>query len=122
MGLIAQNETDLKTIKYFEDCIINQKIPQYCVDYKYEGSYRVIVWNDPLIKNYKYSSEAFDKLGYDYVKTTDGDNSQYSEIYRNCSKGIVVEVTEWYNFKLSISIQWYATNVRRSIGYLMFCK
>ncbi|AMS25694.1 hypothetical protein AEM51_00345 [Bacteroidetes bacterium UKL13-3] len=91
------------------------------VQTKYETDYRVIVWNDPLIKDYKYSNEAFDKLGYEFVKKNEGDNYQRSKIYRSCSKGIIVEVTEWYNVKLSISLQWYQPSVRKSIGYLMYC-
>jgi hypothetical protein len=118
----AQDKTDTKTIKYFETCIINETYPDNVVDHKYETDYRVIVWNDPLIKSYKYSNEEFDKLGYDFVKSNPGDRNQTSKIYRNCSKGIVIEVTEWYNLKYSIAIQWYSPSVRRSIGYLMFCE
>jgi len=116
----AQTTTD-ESIKYFENCIINETSPSGAVDYKYQNDYRIIVWNDQLIKNYKYSNEVFDKLGYDYMTTTDGDNNQYSKIYRNCDKGIVIEVTEWYNLKLSISIQWYSPSTRNGIGYLLGC-
>ncbi len=108
-------------IAYYEDCIINKTIPTEQYDYKYVDNMRIIVWNDKLISNYKYSNEEFDKLGYDYFKTTSGDKNQSSKIYRNCSKGTVIEVTEWYNVKLSISIKWYPINIRKSIGYMLGC-
>lgn len=116
----AQNTIE-KSIKYFEDCIINEISPSDAVAYKYDKEYRYIVWNDKLIKNYKYTNEEFDKLGYDYVTTTNGDKNQYSKIYRSCEKGILIEVTEWYNVKLSISIKWFEKNTRKGIAYLMYC-
>lgn len=115
--------TETKTVTYFEKYVIDGiKPPDSDVQMQYQPDMRVIVWNDPLIKDYKYSNEAFDEIGYEYVKTNAGDNSQTSKVYRNCSKGIIVEVTKWYNLKLSISIQWFKSEVRPSIGYLMFCE
>jgi hypothetical protein len=115
-------EPIIKDVTYFEKFIISGTTPPDTnVQTKYETDYRVIVWNEPLIKSYKYSNEAFDKLGYELVKKNEGDNQQTSNVYRCCSKGIVIEVTEWYNFKLSIAIQWYAPSMRRQIGYLMYC-
>lgn len=119
-AVIAQT-TKENPIKDYEACIINKTIPTEQYSYKYNDSDRVIVWNDKLIRNYKYTDEAFDTLGYDFVKTTTGDNSKHSKIYRNCTKGIIIEVTEWYNVKLSISMNWYAKSKRKGIGYLMYC-
>ena len=117
----AQNSTDLKTIKYFENCITNKTIPENIVDYKYESDNRIIVWNDPLSKDYKYSNESFDILGYEFVKNNIDDYQHKSKLYRSCSKSIIIEVTEWYNLKLSISIQWYAPEIKKSIALLQFC-
>lgn len=115
-------ETDNKTVTYFEKYIIAGNIPpDTVVQTKYENNYRFIVWNDPLIKDYKYSNEAFDKLGYEFVKTNAGDNLQSSKIYRSCSKGIIIEVTKWYGLKLSISMKWFPTTIRKSVGDLMYC-
>ena len=120
--LAATPKAEKGTIPYFERFIISGITPPDTdVQTKYESDYRVIVWNEPLIKGYKYSNEVFDKLGYDFVKNNEGDNQQTSNIYRSCSKGIVIEVTEWYNFKLSIAMQWYAPSVRSQTGYLMYC-
>jgi FKBP-type peptidyl-prolyl cis-trans isomerase len=114
--------TDKNTIPNFEK-YINVGIEPSGIDVqtKYEDEFRVIIWSDPLIKDYKYSNQIFDKLGYEFVKNNEGDDQQRSRVYRNCSKGIVVEVTEWYNIKLSISMQWYALSVRRSVGNLLYC-
>lgn len=116
--------TNENPIKYYEDCIINKTIPeeQYYYDYNLLGGQRMIIWNDKLICNYKYSNEAFDKIGYDYVKTSVGDKNHYTKTYRNCNKGIIIEVTEWYRIKLSISMQWYPIDLRKGVPYLMFCK
>ncbi len=122
LSSFAQTSSDSKTLKYFETCILNSDYPDNSVSHKYENDYRLIVWDDLLIKDYKYSNAEFDKLGYDFVKINDGDGNQSSKVYRNCSKGIVIEVTEWYNYKISISMQWYAPNVRNGIGELMFCQ
>lgn len=114
---------DTKTVTYFEKLIIKGNEPHDLdVQTQYEADMRVIVWNDSLIKDYKYSNEAFDRLGYEYVKTNEGDDYQRSKVYRNCSKGIVIEVTEWYGIKISIAMQWYSESVKNQIGYLMFCK
>jgi hypothetical protein len=69
LSLIAfSQETDTKTVTYFEKFAMNGNKPSDSdVQTKYETDYRVIVWNDPLIKDYKYSNEAFDKLGYEFV-------------------------------------------------------
>ncbi|HZK93582.1 MAG TPA: hypothetical protein VFC67_05195 [Prolixibacteraceae bacterium] len=120
--IVFSQETDSKSVTYFEKFIINGvKPPDTIVQTKYESDYRVIVWNDPLIKDYKYSNEAFYKQGYEFVKKNEGDSQQRSKIYRNCSKGIIVEVTEWYNVKLSVSLKWFALPVRKGVGYLMYC-
>lgn len=116
------NHDNTKTISYFEKYIIEGNKPfDLDIVTKYEKDYRAIIWNESLIKDYKYSNEQLDKSGYEFVKKNEGDNSQSSKVYRNCSKGIVIEVTEWYGTKLTISMQWYETSVRRSIGYLMYC-
>ncbi len=110
-------------ISYYEKFIIEGVDPyEDGVQTRYQNDYRVLVWNDELTKDYKYNNEAFDKLGYEYVKTNKGDHSQISTVYRNCDKGIICTVTKWYGLKLSISIEWYDESVRRSIGYLMFCE
>ncbi len=120
-SLISFAQDSENSLSYFEDCIVNSTIPSNCISYKYEDNKRLIVWNEKLIKSYKYSNEAFDKLGYDYVKVANRDNMHYTKVYKSCDKGIVIEVTEWYNLKLSISINWFAPNIRRSVMYLMYC-
>lgn len=116
-------DVDHETVTYFENFIIKGNKPpdKDVVQSKYDSDNRLIVWNTSLGKGYKFSSEALDKLGYEFVKKNQGDNKQFSKIYRSCSKGIIVEVTEWYNLKYSISIEWYAPSIRQSIGYLMYC-
>ncbi len=119
-NLFAQTSSD-KSISYFENCIVNKINPIGADNFKFETDSRLIVWSDPLTKSYKYSNEEFDKLGYEFVKKTDGDKNQYSKIYRNCKKGIVVEVTTWLNNKFSISFQWFPSNLRTQIAYMTDC-
>ena len=120
----AQNiQSDKKTISYFENFItVGNKPPDADVQSQYKNDWRLIVWNDPLIKDYKYSNEAFDKMGYQFVKNNINDEQHWSKIYRNCDKSIIVEVTEWYGIKLSIDMQWYSKETRNQIVFLMFCK
>ncbi len=125
-GTFAQQKQTLKeetkTITYFEKIIIDGSKPNSIdAETKYENDYRVIVWNEPLIKSYKYSNEAFDKLGYELVEKNEGNDQQHSIVYRNCQKGITVEVTEWYKMKFSIAMQWYSPLVRNQIGNLVSC-
>ena len=109
-------------ISYYEKLVIKGDNPyEEGVETKYKNDYRVLVWRAELIKDYKYNNEAFDKHGYEYVKTNKGDRYQTSKVYRNCAKGVVCEVTKWYGMKLSISISWYDESIRRSIGVLRFC-
>jgi hypothetical protein len=70
---------------------------------------------------FKYSNDALDKLGYEYIKTSES-NSQRTKVYRNCSKSIAIEITEWYDLKLSISMQWYSKDVKGRTIYLMTCQ
>lgn len=117
------NVEDKRSITYFEKFIIAGNKPIGTnVETKYDNDYRAIIWSDPLIKDYKYSNEAFDKLGYEFVTETEGDNYQSSKTYRNCSKSIIIEVTEWYGVKLSIAMQWYSPRVKKGVGYLAFCE
>jgi hypothetical protein len=115
--LIAQE----KTIKYFQDCILQGQKPPQAIFTDYKSGQRTLVWNEQLIKKHKYSDEEFDKLGYDYINISAQDNKHYSKLYRHCKKGILVEVTEWYGMKMSISMSWYSNNYRSQIYYLRFC-
>lgn len=116
---------DEKSLEYFEQCIISGTKPKKSLvddSPPYQSDWRVLNWNEALIKSYKYSDEAFDKLGYDRV------NSDYKnkKAYRNCKKGILVEVGE-YNLgggtnRLSITMQWYGGTFKKQNKYFMFCK
>ena len=80
----------IKGIDPYEDGVVT----------KYQKDYRVLVWNDELIKDYKYSNEEFDKLGYKKVNTGTSNRDKTSTVYRNCDKGIVCTVTKWHGKKL----------------------
>ena len=119
----SKTTDDLKSITSFEKYIMSGRKPILTkVETKYENDYRAIIWDEPLIKNYKYSNEAFDKLGYEFVTETEGDDYQSSKTYRSCSKSLIFEVREWYGLKLSISMEWFSPKVKRGIGYLAYCE
>ena len=119
---VAYSQETNQTVTYFEQFVINGNIPSETdVQTKYEREYRAIIWNESLKMKYKYSPESFDKIGYEFVKKNEGDKYQQSSIYCSCSKGIIVEVTEWYDAKLSISLQWFDQSIRMRIGPLMYC-
>ena len=117
----GQLTVSTQSIKYYEDCILKQYTPMEAVSYKYATNLSYIVWNDYLKNADKYSQEALELLGYTYLKMTVSDNSHNTVAYRNCNTGIAIEVTEWYNLKISISIQWYPKNVRSGIYYFLSC-
>ncbi len=111
-----------KSIPYFEKFVsVGNKPPDIDIQTQFNADMRVIVWNEILTMGFKYSNDALDKLGYEYIKTSES-NSQRTKVYRNCSKSIAIEITEWYDLKLSISMQWYSKDVKGRTIYLMTCQ
>jgi len=119
---VGQATMSTKSIKYYADCVINEYSPTEEVSYKYDKNLRFVVFNDYLKNGDKYSSDALELLGYTYFKDTDNDSEHNTTVYRNCDTGVVIEVTEWYYVKYSISVEWYAPSVRPGIIFLMSCK
>lgn len=119
---ISETE-DIKTISFFEKFILKGSYPPDSLcKIQYTNDMRTIIWSDRLIKDYKYSNEVFDKLGYEFFRANAGDSYQKSKVYRNCEKGISVEVFEKYREKkLSIQMSWFEPKVRSSIIFLRFC-
>jgi hypothetical protein len=110
---------DSNSISYFEDCIIKGIKPSGSgvqTQYDQQG-FRAIVWNDAMIKSYKYSNELFDQLGYEVVPSDYKDK----KAFRNCKKGILIEIGEW-NGQLSITMSWFDQSLKKQNKYFMFCK
>jgi hypothetical protein len=119
-----QGQTKYMSLKWFENYIVTETPPPLdlaAYQTKYERDYKVIVWNDKLSNAYSYSTEVLAKTNFEYLGKSDEDDNHITFVYRDCSKNLIVEVTEWYNSKLSISMQWYSPSVKRSIGYLKYC-
>lgn len=110
-------------ISKYEKLVIAGIVPEDPnVQTKYdERDMRGIFWHDNLSNASLYTREEIEKLGYEYVKVTIDDNDQITTCYRNCRKNLLLEVTEWYNMKISLDIEWFSNSVKHSIGYLMYC-
>lgn len=111
-------------LKKFEELIIGNKIPiSDKVAYKYNDKlWRLVSWRESNSKIYKFNQEKLDLLGYEFVKTSIDDYAHKTNVYRNCTKGLVLEITEWFSEKIvSISLNWYDKSIRPRIGYLVYC-
>lgn len=108
--------------KYEKFVISGQKPTDANVQTKYDDrDYRGIFWSDKLTNASTYIRQEIEKLGYEYVKVTVNDRQHITYAYRNCKKNLLLDVTEWYNIKISLAIQWFSNSVKPSIGYLMWC-
>lgn len=115
-------EYDSKSILTLEEHIVDGLKPwSEDITSNYSDNYRVIIWNEDLSKAEKYTVKELLKLGYEFIDNTQGDNYQYSSIFRNCDKNIILTITEWYKVKYSISIEWYSNAVKNKT-YLGYCK
>lgn len=103
--------------------LINNERPSVSnVQIKYDDKdYRALVFTDILSKAPKYTTEEIEKLNYEYIGVSINDSQHKSYTYRNCRYNILLEVTEWYNTKLVISLQWYSAAMRNVIPYLRSC-
>jgi len=81
----------------------------------------VILWNDKLYNKSLYNERSLKDLGYDYMGITVDDSNHTTYTYRNCAKNLVLDITEWYNLKLSIFISWYSDIVKNSSGRFIGC-
>ena len=114
-----------KSLSWFESYIVTPNPPP--LDYsecksKYEKDYKVIVWPEKLSKVNAYSVAALAKLGYEFIAKTEEDENHEASIYRNCSKNIIIEVSIWYELRLSIAMQWYSPAIRRTTPTLRYCQ
>ncbi|MDB5005699.1 MAG: hypothetical protein JWP45_92 [Mucilaginibacter sp.] len=113
----------LASIPQYEKLVINNIRPNSLdVQTKYDDKdFRVILWNDKLYNKSLYNEKNLKDLGYDYMGVTEDDNGHITYSYRNCEKNLILDVTEWYNIKLSIYISWYSTVVKNSSGRFIGC-
>lgn len=109
----------------FEKLIIDNKMPRGDgIETKYDDKqYLLIVWKGGSNNNiFNYSVENMALIGYEYIKVSISDSRHKVYVYRNCSKNLVFEVTEWFSEKkVSLSLQWYDGSIKNQIGYLMYC-
>lgn len=118
----AKNSNYSLIAKYEKYVVAGQKPSDPKVETKYDDrDYRAIFWSDKLSNASLYIRQEIEKLGYEYVKITINDRQHITYAYRNCKKNLLLDVTEWYNYKLSIDIQWFSNSVKGGIGYLMYC-
>lgn len=119
----AEEGTNKSQISKYENLVIKGQTPSDAsVQTKYDDrDYHAIFWGDKLSNASMYARQEIEKLGYEYIKITDNDNQHITYTYRNCKKNLLLEITEWYNYKISVDIQWFSNAVKGSTGYLMFC-
>lgn len=119
----AEENNSNSLIAKYEKCVINgQKPAEANVQTKYDNrDFRAIIFGDKLSNVSLYTRQEIEKLGYEYLKITVDDYQHRTYSYRNCKKNILLDITEWYNYKISIDIQWFSNSVKPTIGYLMYC-
>jgi hypothetical protein len=110
----SQSEKKEHNLKEYLKNIVAGEQPKndrVTVNYKYIKIDRSFTFVDPLIKKYKYSSEVFDKLGFDRID---------KNTFRRCSDGLIVNR---YGKRdgVVIIIKWYSKAVRDQT-YLVYCK
>lgn len=105
-------------IELYENHIKNETNPKNYSIFKYTEDFKVILWKEGLSKSYLYSMEYLVKQDYQFMTREKNDKSQIS-VYRNCDKNIVLEVTEYFNSEIVVSMKWYK-NKDKTI-YLQYC-
>jgi hypothetical protein len=115
--------SSLGLIQNYQEYVINNKEPNIeGVQTKYDNrDFRVILWNDKLYNKSIYNEKSMKDLGYDYMGVTEDDSNHITYTYRNCQKNLILDVTEWYNIKLSIYISWFSDVVKNSSGRFIGC-
>ncbi len=116
-------ENSLSLITTYEKLVINNEEPNLeGVQTKYDDKdYRVIIWNDKLYNKTLYNNKSLKDLGYDYIGITQDDSRHITYSYRNCEKNLTLELTEWYDLKLSIFVSWFSDVVKNSSGKFIGC-
>jgi hypothetical protein len=83
--------------------------------------YRAIIWSDQLSNASVYTGQGIESIGYEYLKVTVNDRQHITYAYRNCKKNLLLDITEWYDNKLVIDIQWFSPQVKGGIAFLLGC-
>lgn len=86
-----------------------------------ENDYRIISWSTTLNNASNYTREKIEKMGFEYLKIEDNDPNHITYAYRNCSKNLLLKITEWYDFKISLSLEWFSNDVKKSITSFYWC-
>ncbi|OFX77890.1 MAG: hypothetical protein A2X12_03725 [Bacteroidetes bacterium GWE2_29_8] len=102
----------------YENYIENELTPKDYSIFKYTEDFKVILWEEGLSKSYLYSMEYLVKQDYQFMTREKNDKSQIS-VYRNCDKNIVLEVTEYFNSEIVVSMKWYKDKDKTI--YLQYC-
>lgn len=98
--------------KYIDNIVKGIEPKGEGVTIHFEKDYRVISFRDDLIKKYRYSDEALDKLGFKYTSN--------EEEFKLCSKNIILSRYK-YEGHCIIRLSWYSDAVKNST-ILMWCK
>ncbi|KQC00687.1 hypothetical protein [Pedobacter sp. Hv1] len=120
---VSITDTEIGTLK-LERLIINNITPTgNKIATKYNDKlWRLINWRESTNKIYKYSLEKMNLLGYEFVNISVNDGAHKTYVYRNCIKGLVFEVTEWFSEGIiSLNLNWYDKSIKNRIGSLIYC-
>ncbi len=86
-----------------------------------EKDYRMISWSTTLNNASYYTREKIERMGFEYLKIEANDRVHITYAYRNCSKNVLLKITEWYDLKISFHLEWFSNDVKKSIPSFFWC-
>lgn len=122
LRLFFKNLTSGNLISQYEEKLLSNSFKSEDGVSIRASDYRMISWSATLNNASFYTREKIEKLGFEYIKIEDSDRAHITYAYRNCSKNIVFRVTEWYNFKISFSLEWFSSETKKSMPSFFWCE
>lgn len=111
---------DNQISKYEEKLLSNSFKSEDGVSIK-ENDYRIITWSTTLNNASNFTRAKLENIGFEYLKIEVNDPNHITYAYRNCSKNLLLKITEWYDLKISLSLEWFSNDVKSSITSFYWC-
>lgn len=119
--LFFKNLTFDNQISQYEETLLSDSFKSEDGVSLKENDYRIISWSTTLNNASTYSREKIEKIGFEYLKIEDRDKNHITYTYRNCSKNLLLKITEWYDLKISLSLEWFSNEVKKSLPTFFWC-
>ena len=107
------------TFTPYEKALEGNKRPDDCLYWEISRDQRLVVWRGESGKPVSYVLEA-EQAGYRFLKLGSNTEETQSNIYRNCSKGFLLEIRVWYG-RVSFWLTYVPKEYRSENLYFALC-